>query len=126
MIAPLPRTAFVRAAAAQHVHGMMRLIAIVVGALVFSAPAFSAALTCQDLAKDCAAKAASGREMLCFGYVAGIVDGSRTLCLPSDGTYGQYLGAVKVWLKRNPDKLELPPSECVLQSLAASFPCAPE
>jgi hypothetical protein len=85
--------------------------------------------SCQYLAEACADEVGSFQEGYCIGYVSGVAasytppPGGRNFCAPSTVTRGQLEAVTAKWLKANPARWHLAPWRCVVEALAAVFPC---
>ncbi len=93
------------------------------------AAAQDAAASCQHLAEACAAEVGTFQQGYCIGYVSGVAasyvpaPGGTTFCAPVSATRGQLEAITAKWLKAHPEKWHLAPWRCVVESLAADFPC---
>lgn len=67
-------------------------------------------------------------SLYCLKYVTGFVDGygyasGSEICLPDDGTMGQYTLVVKRYLQDHPERLHLSAGRLLYDALRGAFPC---
>jgi hypothetical protein len=85
--------------------------------------------TCQYLVEACADEPGTFPQGYCIGYVSGVaasytpLPGGRNFCTPRTVTRGQLEAVTAKWLKANPEEWHLAPWRCVVNALAAAFPC---
>jgi hypothetical protein len=74
---------------------------------------------------------ATGADMVAggtwLGFVRGVAytldDIDPKVCLPSNGTVGQYAAVVKQYLEQNPAQLHRPAQVLAREALQRAFPC---
>jgi hypothetical protein len=100
--------------------------------LLLNVPAAQAVLIeGNELYESC--EASDFRWVICMGYVAGVADTLETdraaggdapkVCIPTQGTRGQVIDVVKLYLERNPQERHLAAAVLVTKALVAAFPC---
>jgi hypothetical protein len=80
-------------------------------------------------------KACEDHNLICPGYIAGVVDGARAIahweklgnpgfCTPDNGvTLGQLRRIAENYMRANPQNLHLTASSLVLNAITEAFPC---
>jgi hypothetical protein len=60
---------------------------------------------------------------ICYGYIVGVSDALKDVCLPNAAKAGQVRDVVALWLRDHPEKRHLPAIDLVTSALKEKFPC---
>jgi hypothetical protein len=75
------------------------------------------------ISRWCLAELYQSSEWFCDGYVAGVADASKELCIPSSVTVAQTSDIFKKYLRNHPEDRHLNAQSLVFRALSEAWPC---
>jgi hypothetical protein len=101
-----------------------KIIAGLIGLSLGTASLADAYLTGQQLHEDCGSPKASYEFGICLGFIRGVGESSKGLCLPANKTDVQQIITVVEYLNVHPESWQRPAVLLVEQALVQGFPCS--
>ena len=101
---------------------MTHLAAILI-VLALAKPAAADFLDGIRISRWCLAEYYQSSEWFCDGYVAGVADTNKELCIPKNATVAQTSDIFKKYLRDHPEDRNLSAHSLVLHALAEAWPC---
>jgi hypothetical protein len=105
----------------------LRVSVIVASACVFSMHAYADSLTLSDIRTRCSGPDGSEEFAFCRGYVAALVEGMIVKrypdCIPPMVNDQQFALLMRKYLNTNPENLQQPAVDGVLNAIAEMFKC---
>ena len=102
----------------------MKALALAAAVLIVATAAH--AETARELRNACTGMSAKGNASMCFGKIAGLVNGLRdnpAYCIPKETTNRTVVPAVQKYLEDHPENTTITADDVVGKALAASYPC---
>ena len=98
-------------------------LAVILIVLALAMPAAAEFLDGNRISRWCLAEFYQSSEWFCDGYVAGVADANKELCIPSSVTVAQTSDIFKKYLRDHPEDRHLSAQSLVSRALAEAWLC---
>ena len=101
----------------------MTYLASILVVIALAKPVTAEFLDGNRISRWCLAEFYQSSEWFCDGYVAGVADASKELCIPSSVTVAQTSDIFKKYLRNHPEDRHLNAQSLVFRALSEAWPC---